>query len=132
QLPLPDNRKELVELLSFELSQDLESHKGAMERVGGDNVFPKKKEISSEKMVEVLQQDRYGNERVEAPSGGSDEESEEDYTQISETERRNDNGELEVLCDRCGGSGRIISDKTNNEITCPKCKGTGWYQPRKR
>lgn len=132
QLPLPDNRKELVELLSSELSQDLESHKGAMERLGVDNVFAKKKEISSEKMEEMMQQDPYGNEGVEAPSGGSDEEGEEEFEKISETERRNDNGELEVLCDRCGGSGRIISDKTNNEITCPKCKGTGWYQPRKR
>src|SRR5699024_2259265 len=127
-----DNRKELVELLSSELSQDLESHKGAMERLGVDNVFAKKKEIASDKTEEMMQQDAYGNESVEADSGGTDEEGEEDYRRVSVAGRRNDNGELELLCDRCGGSGRIISDKTNNEITCPKCKGTGWYQPRKR
>lgn len=109
QLPLPDNRKELVELLSSELSQDLESQKGAMERLGVDNVFAKKKEISSEKLEEMMQQDPYGIDGGDIPDG-----------------------ELEVLCDRCGGSGRIISDKTNNEVTCPKCAGSGWYQPRKR
>src|SRR5699024_3770676 len=45
QLPLPDNRKELVSLLSDELSNELESKKGAMKRLGVDNVQAKMQEI---------------------------------------------------------------------------------------
>lgn len=129
-LPLPDNRKDLVNLLTLELTQDLESQAGAMERLGVDNIPAKKKEIAIEKKQEKLLQDPYG---MEGNSPDDDEEDEEDdFTEISSTERRNDNGEIEVLCDRCGGSGQIVSDKTGEQVTCPKCSGTGWYQPRSR
>ena len=139
-LPLPDNRKELVNLLTSELSQDLESHAGAMERLGVDNVPAKKKEIANEKMQELMQQDPYGiegdaggelDEDDTQPTGGGGS-SEEGTREVSATERRNENGELEVLCDRCGGSGQVISESTGKTITCPKCAGFGWYQPRKR
>lgn len=48
-LPLPDNRKELVELLEMETIAGFESTKGAMERLGVENVDAKLQEINSEK-----------------------------------------------------------------------------------
>src|SRR5699024_11347014 len=48
QLPLPDNRRELVELLDLEVAAGFESNKGAMERLGVENVQAKLQEIESE------------------------------------------------------------------------------------
>lgn len=48
-LPLPDNRKELVELLDLEVAAGFESSKGAMERLGVENVQAKIQEIESER-----------------------------------------------------------------------------------
>lgn len=48
-LPLPDNRKELVELLEMETLAGLESTKGAMERLGVENIQAKQQEIESER-----------------------------------------------------------------------------------
>ena len=48
-LPLPDNRKELVELLMLETSAGFESQKGALERLGVENVQAKKQEIEVER-----------------------------------------------------------------------------------
>lgn len=48
-LPLPDNRKELVELLEMETAASFESTKGAMERLGVENVQTKVQEIESER-----------------------------------------------------------------------------------
>src|SRR5690554_6111598 len=48
-LPLPDNRKELVELLDLEVAAGFESTKGAMERLGVENVQAKQQEIESER-----------------------------------------------------------------------------------
>lgn len=48
-LPLPDNRKELVELLALETSAGFESIKGAIERLGVENVQAKKQEIEVER-----------------------------------------------------------------------------------
>lgn len=47
-LPLPDDRKELVELLAMEVGSGFESKKGAIERLGVENVSDKLKEIESE------------------------------------------------------------------------------------
>jgi Phage portal protein, SPP1 Gp6-like len=47
-LPLPDNRKELVELLTLETSAGFESTAGAMQRLGVENVNAKKQEITNE------------------------------------------------------------------------------------
>lgn len=47
-LPLPDNRKELVQLLTEETSAGLESIAGAMNRLGVENITAKKQEISNE------------------------------------------------------------------------------------
>ncbi len=48
-LPLPDNRKELVELLESEMLAGLESNKGALERLGVENVQAKRQEIEIER-----------------------------------------------------------------------------------
>jgi len=48
-LPLPDNRKELVELLEMETLAGFESVKGAMERLGVENIQAKQQEIESER-----------------------------------------------------------------------------------
>lgn len=48
-LPLPDNRRELVELLDLEVAAGFESVKGAMERLGVENVQAKIQEIESER-----------------------------------------------------------------------------------
>ncbi len=49
QLPLPDNRKELVELLELETLAGFESNKGALERLGVENIQAKTQEIESER-----------------------------------------------------------------------------------
>lgn len=48
-LPLPDNRKELVELLMLETAAEFESGKGAIERLGVENVQAKRQEIEGER-----------------------------------------------------------------------------------
>ncbi len=48
-LPLPDNRKELVELLDMETAAGFESIRGAMERLGEENVQAKVQEIEAER-----------------------------------------------------------------------------------
>ena len=46
-LPLPDNRRELVELLELETLAGFESTRGTMERLGVENVEAKLQEIES-------------------------------------------------------------------------------------
>lgn len=48
-LPLPDNRRDLVELLSDETASGFESIAGAMHRLGVENVTAKKQEIEAER-----------------------------------------------------------------------------------
>lgn len=127
-LPLPDNRSELVNLLASEMSSDLESIKGAMERLGVDDVHAKMKEIENEKMREMMMSDPYAMQGEEAVAVEEDDEINFDSTK----ERRNENGEIEVMCPTCGGSGTVISEKTGESITCDTCKGSGWTQPRRR
>lgn len=59
QLPLPDNRKELVELLSLETASGFESMKGAMQRLGVENVQHKAAEIENEKAARMRRTDPY-------------------------------------------------------------------------
>jgi len=58
-LPLPDNRKELVELLMLETSAGFESKKGALERLGVENVQAKKQEIEVERNRDRAKNDPY-------------------------------------------------------------------------
>ena len=61
-LPLPDNRKELVELLDMETLAGFESKKGAIERLGVENVQSKVQEIESERSRQQLARDPYGED----------------------------------------------------------------------
>lgn len=129
-LPLPDNRNDLVQLLTAELGTDLESVKGAMRRLGITDVEAKMREIQNEKAQEMMLMDAY------ATGGVSEDDTSLDSTNPlgvpGVTSRKNENGEEEVLCDECGGSGKVTSYKTGEQITCPKCRGSGFFQPRKR
>lgn len=128
QLPLPDNRRELVELLALEVGTELESKKGAMERLGVDNITVKKQEIMIEKIEELTMM-----EQAVMGSGEVAEESDDSVKGMpGKASRVNENGEEEVLCDNCGGSGTIVSPQTGEQVTCNKCRGSGWFQPRRR
>lgn len=131
-LPLPDNRNDLVQLLTTELGTDLESIAGAMRRLGVTDVEAKMREIKNEKMQEMEEMNVYASEGV----GSEEEDVNLDTTnpigQPGVTSRKNDNGEEEVLCDECGGSGQVINFTSGEQETCPKCAGSGWFQPRKR
>lgn len=131
-LPLPDNRNDLVQLLTTELGTDLESIAGAMRRLGITDVEAKMREIKNEKMQEMEEMNVYASEGV----GSEEEDVNLDTTnpigQPGVTTRKNDNGEEEVLCDECGGSGQVINFTSGEQETCPKCAGSGWFQPRKR
>lgn len=61
-LPLPDNRKDLVELLTLETGAGFESVAGAMERLGVENVNAKKQEIAGERQANRSAQDPYNEE----------------------------------------------------------------------
>ncbi|MEC0370038.1 phage portal protein [Paenibacillus chibensis] len=58
-LPLPDNRKSLVELLTEETASGFESVAGAMRRLGVENVAAKKAEISEEMAANRAATDPY-------------------------------------------------------------------------
>lgn len=76
-LPLPDNRKELVELLDLEVAAGFESSKGSMERLGVENVQAKIQEIESERTKQrgssVV---NYGETVEDEITGGGEENSE--------------------------------------------------------
>lgn len=58
-LPLPDNRKELVELLADEVDAGFESVAGAMNRLGVENASAKKQEIQAETLEKRRSEDVY-------------------------------------------------------------------------
>lgn len=58
-LPLPDNRKDLVELLTLETGAGFESIAGAMNRLGVENTTAKKTEIENERSAQMRAQDPY-------------------------------------------------------------------------
>lgn len=72
-LPLPDNRKELVELLDMETLAGFESKKGAIERLGVENVQAKVQEIESERGRKQQASDPYGEELFGGLTEGGDE-----------------------------------------------------------
>jgi hypothetical protein len=61
-LPLPDNRKELVELLALETGAGFESIAGAMNRLGVENVSAKKAEIENERSTARKFSDPYNDD----------------------------------------------------------------------
>jgi hypothetical protein len=78
-LPLPDNRKELVDLLTIETANGFESIAGAMRRLGVENVKSKQQEIDNEKKARMQMFDPYneGNGEPETPEDEETEDSEE-------------------------------------------------------
>lgn len=72
-LPLPDNRKELVELLDMETLAGFESKKGAIERLGVENVQSKVQEIESERSRKQQASDPYGEDLFGGLTEGGDE-----------------------------------------------------------
>lgn len=134
--PLPDNRKELVELLSLEMANEVESRAGAMERLGVDNVRAKKEEIKNEKLEERQIEDPYfmGGEKETREQLTPSQVANMTEKEIEENPNvwRGESGELEMTCPECGGTGQIISRKTGEQIQCPTCRGKGYVQVRKR
>lgn len=59
RLPLPDNRKDLVELLTLETTAGFESIAGAMKRLGVDDITLKQQEIQNEKRENMALVDPY-------------------------------------------------------------------------
>lgn len=58
-LPLPDNRKDLVELLTLEMDAGLESQSGALARAGVENTAVKRQEIENERKRAQERRDPY-------------------------------------------------------------------------
>lgn len=138
-LPLPDNRKELVELLTEEMTAQLESQSGALKRLGVEDIKAKQDEINREylAMQEMLN-----------PYAGTDAPVDEDVRPSGEPltpgakeleltleeggDPRNAQGEQVEMCSECGGSGKVINTTDNQISTCQNCRGDGIVQVRKR
>lgn len=129
-LPLPDNRKELVDLLGSEIMQDLESKRGAMERLGVDNIDAKIEEIEAEKLREKHLNDPYAG--LDQPSAEEIPEEGEIVMKDGKILGGSRGDEPMITCPRCGGSGKIASQRTGDIIQCPECGGKGVVQERKR
>lgn len=61
-LPLPDNRADLIELLSLEMASGLESQLGALSRAGVENTAAKREEIAQDVKRMQTAQDPYGED----------------------------------------------------------------------
>lgn len=75
-LPLPDNRKELVDLLAIETAAGFESAAGAMERLGVQDVSFKRSEIANERQQRSRSSSPYSgleNNASEFPEQGTEE-----------------------------------------------------------
>jgi len=135
-LPLPDNRKELVTLLSEELADRLESQSGAMERLGVEDVKAKKQEIANERAQQATELDPYGEGATPKeqllPSGGKLTAKAESFTSDEDGVKVNESGEEIRVCHVCEGSGELLDPATGEFQTCWNCQGDGIEQIRKR
>lgn len=61
-LPLPDNRSDLIDLLTLEMTAGLESQSGALSRAGVENTAGKKAEIEAERKKAQIATDPYGEQ----------------------------------------------------------------------
>jgi FtsZ-binding cell division protein ZapB len=133
-LPLPDNRKELVDLLVDEMTGQLESQTGALKRLGVEDIKAKQDEINREFLAMQQAMDPYGAGEDVRPSGGpltGQAKEAEEIVQEGGTPR-NDKGEEVARCEVCGGSGKVISTVDSQITTCPNCRGDGVVQVRQR
>lgn len=129
-LPLPDNRAELVDQLANEMSNRLESQKGAMERLGVEDVKQKQLEIQLEQQAMMMAQDPFGGAGAVMPAGGGAPGEPGGVTVDSGGQLKDESGEPVEVCPVCGGSGTIMS-KEGPKI-CDNCRGDGFVQARKR
>jgi len=137
-LPLPDNRKELVELLGEEMANRLESQAGAMRRLGVEDVKAKQQEILNEQSQQMNRLNPYGNvnEMQEESQVGNS----LPLTQkAQEAQERSDGGQLVdasgepvEICPVCQGSGKILDQTSGEYKICDNCRGDGLVQIRKR
>ena len=139
-LPLPDNRKELVELLGEEMANRLESQAGAMRRLGVEDVKAKQQEILNEQMQQMLLLNPYGSQASDVQDEGVGEGSLPLTQQVRDAQARADEsgqlrdaaGELVEICPVCNGSGRVLDLYTGEYKICDNCRGDGLVQIRKR
>lgn len=129
-LPLPDNRKDLVRLLADEMSNDLESQAGAMERLGVENVQAKKLEIINEMLAKRELEDPYGESLGVGTVNTTDGEAVVKKTKTGEL--RDKKGDVLTICPVCNGSGTVLSPDTGSQVICKNCQGDGVTQLRKR
>lgn len=138
-LPLPDNRKDLVELLTDEMTAQLESQTGALERLGVEDVEAKRQQIMEELLAMQSAMDPYAGtdmpqETETKPAPGPLTPAAQETEKLLEEggTPRNEKGEEVGICGECGGSGKTISIQTNDVGTCQNCRGDGVVQVRKR
>jgi hypothetical protein len=145
-LPLPDNRKELVELLGNEMANNVESQAGAMRRLGVEDVKSKQQEIINEQIKMMQMMNPYGaaggglgeglgEEGGAMPSagGGAGTLTPQAQALVDEGgQATNEDGEPIRLCSVCNGSGRVVNPEFGDFRTCENCKGDGIVQVRKR
>lgn len=131
-LPLPDNRQDLVDLLGSEILSDLESKRGAMERLGVDNVQAKMEEIEAEKLKEKMMDDPYAGIDGDMPAEELDDGEEEVQIKDGRKLGGSRGDEPVITCPTCNGSGTMISKDTGDVIKCTTCGGKGYIQERKR
>lgn len=131
-LPLPDNRKELVELLGDEMAGQLESQAGAMRRLGVEDVKAKQQEIMNEQMQQMQALNPYGGEGLEM--GATPAQGKTDLLLEAEANGMTDpkSGEPVQVCPVCNGSGQVVDRVSGEYKTCDNCKGDGLVQVRKR
>lgn len=129
-LPLPDNRSELVDLLADEMSNKLESQKGAMQRLGVEDVKQKQLEIQLEQQAQMMALDPYGGAggKPMAAVGGAP--GEPGGADASGGQPKDPSGEPVEVCPVCGGSGTIMGP--DGSKICDNCRGDGFVQARKR
>jgi Phage portal protein, SPP1 Gp6-like len=135
-LPLPDNRKELVELLTEEMTAQLESQSGALKRLGVEDIKAKQDEINREFLAMQQAMDPYGGDMpantkpAPGPLTPAAKEAEELLAEGGTP--RNAKGEAVQQCGECGGSGKVINIADSQIAECQNCRGDGVVQVRQR
>lgn len=132
-LPLPDNRKELVTLLSDEMANKVESQSGAMRRLGVEDVKAKQQEIANEQTQLLGALQPYGEEGAVLPPTGAPVGKTELLKQAEANGMKDPESQEPVqACPVCNGSGKTIARDTGAYKECDNCKGDGLVQVRKR
>lgn len=138
-LPLPDNRRELVELLGQEMMNQVESQAGAMERLGVEDVEAKKAEIMEDQMAMLAMNNPYGVPGLEEEPGEMGRPNPGPAAARAGVEiddegkmRDPETSEEVAECPVCGGSGEVLDPRQGRVIQCQNCRGDGIVQVRKR